>query len=392
VNPLAPATRLPRAAPARVLACGAYLKNRACLVDGDRVSWSAAHGDLGGAGGREALAQSLEQMLARAAGPVQAVACDLHPDFYSTRLAHAIAQRLGVPVIGVQHHHAHTGVVLAELGMVQAVIGVALDGMGLGTDGAAWGGEVLWVPGADATQAWCRLDHLATLAQPGGDAAAHEPWRLAAAVLFALGRGDEIVARFAPAVGDSAARVLHGMLQCALNCPPSSSAGRWFDAAAGALGLRLRQGSEAEAAIALEALATGWLARHGEAVFDWPSLDLAPLVGELFALRTGGGDALARGAAQFHLALASALVRCVAGHAARLDCRRVVLSGGCLANRVLRAALRAGLQRHDLQVLEPQGAGCGDAGLALGQAWLAAHTVAQQRVPQHADRPLALEF
>ena len=391
MNPLAHAARLPRRAPARLLACGAYLKNRACLIDGDHVFWSAAHGDLGEAGSREALVQSVEALLLRASGPVQAVACDQHPDFYSTRLAQALAQRLGVPVVGVQHHHAHVGVVLAELGRVHAVIGVALDGMGLGVDGTAWGGEVLWVPGAESLQPWRRLDHLATLAQPGGDIAAREPWRLAASVLFSLGRGDEIVPTFAPIVGDGAARVLHAMLQRGLNCPPSSGAGRWFDAAAGALGVSVRQACEAEAAIALEALASGWLARQGDAVvFDRPSLDLAPLVGTLFASRSGGGDALARGAAQFHRALASGLVHCVVRHAAELGCRQIVLSGGCFANQVLRSAMRAGLQRHGLDVLEPQAAGCGDAGLALGQAWLSAQMVAQQ-AGTHAHGPLALE-
>jgi len=390
VNPLAHANRLPRRAPARVLACGAYLKNRACLVDGDQVFWSAAHGDLGEAGSREALAHSVEALLVRAGGPVQAVACDLHPDFYSTRLAHALAQCLDVPVQGVQHHHAHVGVVLAELGMQHAVIGVALDGMGLGTDGTAWGGEVLWVPGPESLQPWRRLDHLSTLAQPGGDIAAREPWRLAAAVLFSLGRGDEIVHTFAPIVGDGAARVLHAMLQRGLNCPPSSSAGRWFDAAAGALGIRVRQGSEAEAAIALEVLASGWLAGQGDVVVDGPSLDPTQLVGQLFALRAGGSDAMARGAAQFHLALAAGLVQCVVRHAADLGCLRIVLSGGCFANQVLRSAIRAGLQRAGLEVLEPQAAGCGDAGLALGQAWLAAQALAQ-RGSACAHGPLALE-
>jgi hydrogenase maturation protein HypF len=373
-----------------VLACGAYLKNRACLLDGDRVFWSAAHGDLGEAGSREALAQSLEALLAQSTGAVHAVACDLHPDFHSTRLAHALAQRLGVPALGVQHHHAHVGVVLAEQAIEHAVIGVALDGMGLGTDGAAWGGEVVGVPGTDAAQPWRRLDHLALLAQPGGEVAAREPWRLAAAVLFALGRADEIVPTLAPAVGEGAARVLQGMLQRGLNCAGSSSAGRWFDAAAGALGISVRQGAEAEAAQALEALAAHWLASHADFAFDWPSLDLAPVVGDLFALRGGGAEALARGAAQFHLALASGLVRSVAGHAGSLGTRRVVVSGGCLANRVLAHALRVGLQRHGLTMLAPQAAGCGDAGLALGQAWLAARACAlQAHAP--ADGLLALE-
>lgn len=390
MNELFHTTSLPRAAPARVLACGAFLKNRACLIDGDQVHWSALHGDLGDAASRDALAQVIDTLLARATGPLHAVAHDLHPDFHSTHLAIALAQRLGVPAIGVQHHHAHIGVVLAEQGVDGPVIGLALDGMGFGSDGGAWGGEVLWVGGTAQAQRWRRLDHLAPLALPGGDAAAREPWRLAAAVLFAMGRGSEIEPRFAPLVGSTTARLLHVMLQRDLNCPHSSSAGRWFDAAAGALGLSVRQSFEAEAAIALEHLARDWLVDHADFEFNWGSLDLHPIVAELFALQTQGIEARARGAAQFHLALAGGLARYAIAAAAAHGTDHVVLSGGCLANRVLGQRLRTELQLAGLTVFEPQAADCGDAGLALGQAWIAGCTP-HEDLTVSAQPQLALE-
>ena len=371
MNPLAHATRLPHAAPARVLACGAFLKNRACLIEGDQVYWSALHGDLGNPASRAALAQSVQTLLARASGPLQAVAHDLHPDFYSTELALTLAQHLGVPALGVQHHHAHIGVVLAEQPVDAPVIGVALDGFGWGADGGAWGGELLWVgAGAQASQ-WQRLAHLAPLALPGGDAAAREPWRLAAAVLFALGRGDEIESRFAPVVGAASARLLQSILQRGLNCPLSSSAGRWFDAAAGALGVSVRQTHEAQAAMALEQLASDWLATHPDAEFPWPSLDLAPVVADLFALSAQGPDAIARGAAQFHLALIDALAFHAIQAAETHRTQQIVLVGGCFANRILLEGLSDRLQQAGLGVLTPQTVGCGDEGLALGQAWIA---------------------
>ncbi len=230
-----------------VLAVGAWLKNAACLVLGGRAHWSPVHGDLSDPAACEALERSVQALLAQvdAAGEsVQAVAHDLHPDFFSTQLALQFAATLGVPAIGVQHHHAHNAAVVAEHSIDGPVIGLALDGVGLGTDGQAWGGELIWMHGAQ----WQRLGHLQPLALPGGDRAAREPWRMAASALHALGRGDEIVPRFAPVVGDAAAAGVRQMLDKGLNCPATSSTGRWFDAAAGALGLSVRQTDEAEAA------------------------------------------------------------------------------------------------------------------------------------------------
>jgi hydrogenase maturation protein HypF len=361
--------QLPRTAPATVLACGAYLKNRACLLDGDRVHWSELHGDLSDASACSALADSIEALLERATAPLQAVAHDLHPDFQSTRQALALARRLGVPAVAVQHHHAHIAVARAEHGVDVPVIGIALDGVGLGSDGSAWGGELLWVGEGSR---WCRIDHLAPLALPGGDAAAREPWRLAAAVMHAAGRGEEIVPRFAPQVGEPAARLLQAMLQRGLNCPRGSAAGRWFDAAAAALGLSTRQTEGAEAAIALERAAARWLDAHPGFEFRWPSLDLQPLLLQLLALPADDADAVARGAAMFHLGLASALAQRALSAAAEAAVDTVVLAGGCFANRILAGQLQRELQRAGLRVLQPQTAGCGDAGLALGQAWVAA--------------------
>lgn len=390
MNPTAHTTRLVHPAPARVLACGAYLKNRACLVDGDRLHWSAEHGDLADADSRAALLQSVDALCAAARGPLAAVAHDLHPDFFSTHLALEVAGRHGVPAVAVQHHHAHVAVVAAEQALQRACIGITLDGMGLGTDGSAWGGELLWVGGARAVPQWRRLGALAPLALPGGDVAAREPWRLAAAVLHALGRGGEIVPVFGPLVGITMAETVRVMLARDLHCPRSSSAGRWFDAAAGALGLCLRQQTEAAAAMALEAAAVGALQADGDDLPVPLSLDLAPLVGHLLGLRGQGALALGRGAVWFHRALAGGLVQAVRHHSATAGCTQVVLAGGCMANRLLVRLLRQALQDAGLQVFTAQAAGCGDAGLALGQAWVAGWTVAG-RADTSLSHTLALE-
>ncbi|MBU0588242.1 MAG: carbamoyltransferase HypF [Gammaproteobacteria bacterium] len=384
-------SRLPAPAPARVLACGAYLKNRACLIDGDTVYWSRVHGDLGKAAHCEALERSVETLLSQATGPLHAVAHDLHPDFHSTRLALSLAHELGVPAQGVQHHHAHIGVTLAEQALASPVIGIALDGVGLGTDGTAWGGELLWLDGGLAAHRWLRLDHLTPLPMPGADMAAREPWRMAAAALHALGRGNEIVPRFAPLVGATVAQGVQTLLQRQLQCPVSSSAGRWFDAAAGALGLSVRQAFEAEAAISLEKQAREWLLSHPGFSCPWQSLDLTQLLGELLDLPQNP-ETQGQGAAMFHLALASGLAYRTLELAQAKASSVVVLGGGCFVNRVLRDALIDQLRLGGQTVYQPQDTPCGDAGLALGQAWIAACKVHPDAMSAQALRsPLAVE-
>ena len=353
-----------------VLACGAWLKNAACLLQGDEVLWSPVHGDLGDPQSCRDLEASLEALLARAAATPRAIAHDLHPDFYSSQLAVQLAARLGVPALAVQHHHAHIAALLAEHGLRGPALGLALDGVGLGSDGAAWGGELLWV----APDAWRRLGHLLPLALPGGDVAAREPWRLVAAALHALGRGAEIVPRLAARVGERAAGTVANMLQRDLNCPPSSGAGRWFDAAAGILGLSVRQEFEAQAAIALERQASDYLAEQPAPAVDglWHIdaagvLDLRPLLARLFVLADAGRTG--EGAALFHLTLAAALADACARHPGL----PVLLGGGCFANRLLSRELAARLAARDIPVFAAQSVPCGDAGLALGQAWVAAH-------------------
>ena len=387
--PMAPTRDLPP-----VLACGAWLKNAACLLDASgEPAWSVLHGDLGdpmACAALEASAQALlHQHAAGGGAPVRAVAHDLHPDFFSTRFALELAHTLGVPAIGVQHHHAHIAAVVAEHRLDGAVIGLALDGVGLGTDGTAWGGELLWLDGAR----WQRLGHLQPLALPGGDRAAREPWRMAASALHALGRGAEVVPRFAPVVGEATARGVQQMLDRGLNCPSTSSAGRWFDAAAAALGLSVRQTDEAQAAIALENAASRWLAQQ-------PAHE--PLPGALVDLLTGAlpdgqrrldvrglftalldvpADGVDAAAARFHLALADALAHWAAQAALEHGTRTVCLGGGCFFNRVLRERVCRRLQAAGLTVHLPGRAGCGDAGLALGQAWVAAMQLSEHDLP-----------
>lgn len=376
-----PSNPCPGTAPT-VLALGAWLKNRACLVQGGQVQWSAAHGDLSDPAACAALRQSALELIERAhlaGAPVAALAHDLHPDFYSTQLALELANELGLPAVAVQHHRAHIAAVLAAQALDEPVLGLALDGFGLGDDASAWGGELLWLHGPH----WQRLGHLFPLALPGGDRAARQPWRMAASALHACGLGEQIAARWGAAVGPAQAALLQQMLARQFNCPPSSSAGRWFDAAAAALGLCLQQDDEAQAAMALEQAAQRALDRATE-LPELPTplsdaqgrLDLRPLWLALHqsapapaAATDDRTDALA---AAFHLRLADGLADWVLQARRQRPVRGVALAGGCFYNAILRQRLSARLQQAGLPVWLQTEHGCGDAGLALGQAWVAA--------------------
>lgn len=346
---------------ASVLALGGWYKNTICVTRGDEAFVSQHIGDLDNAATCAFLEETVAHLLHILDVEPAVVAHDLHPDFHSTRLAARIAAERGVPLIGVQHHHAHIAAVLAEHRVEEPALGLALDGVGLGSDGTAWGGELLRVHGADCR----RLGHLPAIALPGGDRAAREPWRMAASALHQLGRGDEIAARFADQPG---AATVAQMLVQRINCPETTSAGRWFDAAAGLLGVRRTMAFEGQAAMLLEGLAE----RHGAAQpLALPRDDSGrPNLPALLAAIADAGDA-GLAAAQFHATLATLVVAWMIETAEREKIHTVALGGGCLLNRILAARLREGLQAAGLRVLEARELPPNDGGLALGQAWIA---------------------
>ncbi|MFA6921011.1 MAG: carbamoyltransferase HypF [Gallionella sp.] len=352
-----------------ILACGAGLKNTVCLTRGNEAFVSQHIGDLDHAGARQMLDETVAYLCDILDVQPQAVAHDLHPDFYSTRFAQTYAAQHNLPLIGVQHHHAHIAAICAEHHVTESVLGLALDGVGLGTDGGAWGGELLRVQGVSCE----RLGHLAPLSMPGGDRAAREPWRMAAAVLFDLQRGDEIVRRYPHQAG---AATVFGMLQRRLNCTPTSSMGRLFDAAAGLLGTSEIQGFEGQAAMLLEGLAE----RHGkvEPLADGYTigvdgiLDFQPLLAALADCK----DA-AYGAALFHASVACGLSVWLQCAAAQSGIKQVALGGGCFLNNVLSQALIEELSAHGFCVLTAQQLPPNDGGISLGQA-----SIALQRINQ----------
>ena len=359
------AIRLAAAGPS-VLALGGHFKNTVCVTRGDEAFVSQHLGDLDNAPTCAAQDAAVAHLVSILDVKPQLVAHDLHPDFYSTRHAARLAAQWGVPLVAVQHHHAHIAAVMAEHRARGPVLGLALDGVGLGPDGTAWGGELLHVDGARCA----RLGRLRPLRLPGGDRAAREPWRMAAAALALAGREREIGQRFAD---EPAAAAVAAMLARPFNAPETSSMGRAFDAAAGLLGVRRRMAFEGQAAMLLEGLAE----KHGPAAADVSlyaispanELDLSPLLMRLADQKDAGF-----GAALFHATLVAALADWVGRAAEALDLTTVAAGGGCFLNAIVARDLRAALDVRNLTLLEAEAVPPNDGGLALGQAWVALET------------------
>ncbi|WP_200176892.1 carbamoyltransferase HypF [Ectothiorhodospira shaposhnikovii] len=351
---------LPEASPLRVLALGAYLKTSVCLLGEDQACLSQYVGDLDQAATCRRLRATAEHLCRLLDFRPELICSDLHPDAYSSRLAEELARQWQLPWLQVQHHHAHVAAVMAEFGLQERVLGLVLDGQGLGEDGRARGGELLEVTPLGFT----RLGALDPLPLPGGDQAAREPWRLAAAVLRQLGL--KASAAFDP--GDQPGyALLQKLLERPHLCSPTTSAGRLFDAAAGLLGICTHQSHEAQAAMQLEALVTGlpglseklWTLNGGQLSF-WPLLSA---VSTLTDPR--------QGAEVFHAGLIGGLEAWLEKAGKETGIRKVVLSGGCFLNGVLRQELVARMRARGWAVYFPQRVSVNDTGLALGQAWVA---------------------
>ena len=359
------AIRLPRVGPS-VLAFGAHLKNTICVTRGNEAFLSPHIGDLDNAATCSFLDETVQRMCDLLDVKPDIVAHDLHPDDYSTRAAVLFAQKQGLPSVAVQHHHAHIAAVCAEHGWLGPVLGLALDGVGLGTDGTAWGGELLRVDGAHFE----RLSHLRPLPLPGADKAAREPWRMAASVLHELGRNAEIGRRFKEPGADTVA----AMLQRQFNSPRSSSMGRVFDAAAGLLGISNTMRYEAQAANLLEQAATLFSEDHGwptpllsgYSVNDQGQLNLLPVLASLI-----DASDVDQAAAYFHATLVAGLTEWVMQVATTTGLATLAWGGGCFLNALLSFKLRQNLEQRGITVLVPTQTSPGDASIALGQAWVA---------------------
>lgn len=370
-----------------ILGAGAELKSAVCLARGRQAFLSQHIGDLQ----NSPTVDSFRSTIAHLAGILEiaptTIACDLHPDYLSS----VYAAESGLPVVAVQHHHAHMAACMAENGLEGPCLGIVFDGTGFGSDGTIWGGEFL-VGGYGNFR---RAGNFRPAPMPGGDAAVREPWRMALAFLYqslgsaAFDTDHPIINRLT----DQEKSLLGAMLEKGINTPLSSGCGRLFDAVAALLGVRLTVSYDGQAAIELEALAEssqdeqaypfrleGVLLRDpfmasrgrvGPPADSALELDFAPLFPAILA-DLAAGVPPATIARRFHRSVAEAAITAGSRIASESGLQQVVLSGGAFQNRLLSEMIYTGLTERGLQVfthrLTPPNDGC----IALGQVAVAA--------------------
>jgi hydrogenase maturation protein HypF len=351
----------------KVLAVGAHLKNAIAIAIGNDVFVSQHIGDLDTGPAFDAFNRVIKSFEKLYEFKPEKVICDSHPDYASTRFA----EKLGLPVIHVQHHYAHALSVMAENELSGKVLSVSWDGTGYGLDQTIWGGEFLKINESGFELA----AHLRTFRLPGGEAAIKEPRRSALGLLYEI-FGDEVfkMKGLAPIKEFSTheIKIIQTMLKQKVNSPIASSAGRLFDAVASIIGLRQKMRFEGQAAMELEfaldsiksdvdypfLLSPPKEKTKGAIIIDWSPMILAILKDKERKVPVG------KISAKLH----NSLVEIIVAVAKRIGEERVVLTGGCFQNKYLteRAIIR--LRKNGFRPYWHQRVPPNDGGIALGQA------------------------
>ena len=386
-------------APSCVLACGPQQKATIALTregaNGEATCFVSQHiGDVENGGTFDAWNAArtrLEDLFDLAPA---ALACDLHPSYLSGQWAREQARKCNLPLVEVQHHHAHIASVMAEaiaagqLTTDARVLGIAFDGTGAGTDGTIWGGEFL----VASLGGFERAAHLRTWALPGGAASVRDARRNAFALLSELGLLEHPgAARLLDSLDEQTRSVTATMIERGINSPRTSSMGRLFDASAAILGICGQATYEGEPAVELEAAA--WRALDGKTVRldgnhagvftsadDSPILDPQPLIESLLNGIEAGTPA-DRLALEFHIAITHATTHIACEICNRENLDTVALSGGVFMNRLLLQLLTHELKDAGLAVLVPHTVPVNDGCIAYGQA-----AIARARLAQTASR------
>lgn len=370
-----------------VLGIGGELKNTFCIAK-DKLFYPSPYiGDMADLRSVEALKEAVHRMGELLEVEPEVIVCDKHPLYHSSEVAKELGEEMGVPVLEIQHHYAHTLSCMAENDHLEPVIGVSFDGTGYGDDASIWGGEFLL---ADV-HGFERAGSLEVFPQAGGDASSKEGWRIAVSLLKqALATAPAPIQEDYPLdklvlslglCNTMQLSFLEAQIEGNINCVPSTSAGRVFDAASAILGFRNASTCEGEASMVLEFAAERYAKRFpdgtplGTPTFlfgadpaDDPfRLPTAPFLLDLALRRMDGGspDKLAY---EFHLFLADLIVSGCTLCRDRSGRNTVALSGGVFQNLLLTDLTVAGLKENDFEVLTHSLSAPNDGGIGLGQA------------------------
>jgi len=360
-----------------ILAMGGHLKNTFCFLKGNYGIISHHIGDLENLDALSSFEEGIEHYRKIFYCSPQIIACDIHPNYASTILAREYAKKKSLPLILVQHHHAHLASLLAEKDINRKVIGVIFDGSGLGNDGTIWGGEFLI---ADQVK-FKRVAHLRNLRLPGGEAAIKEPWRMALSYLYEIyGNQCEKVACqvLSNLVKFERINIVQSLIRKKINSPLTSSAGRLFDAVSSLLGIRGKINYEGQAAIELEMLA------HDERKRYYPFqiikkkekfiIDTFPIIKAIVKERMEGNNSEII-ATKFHWTVSQIILRVCELLRDYGNLNEVGLSGGVFQNslilkQVVYLLTSAGFKVFFHTLIPPN-----DGGISLGQAVIAYHKV-----------------
>jgi len=349
-----------------VVGLGGELNNTACILLGNKAFISQHVGDVENLETKTFLQEATSRLIRLTNSSVDAVACDLHPKFTTTKLAQELSEAYSWQLIQVQHHHAHIAALMMEHA-VDEILGIACDGYGYGVDGEAWGGEILL--GTRNTAAFTRLAHLEPQPLIGGDAATRHPLRIAAAI---LNKKIDVApwllqnAGYLPH-GETEAKLLLHQLKQANGAVETTSCGRVLDAGAAVLGVCYERTYECEPAMKLESAAIiGNGALKLKPIVNGNVLDTTQLLLAIFENR----DKLSKAdlAYSAHAYLAKGLASIAVEKALENGVKTVGFSGGAACNELLTSLMRKTVEAAGLHFLVHEAVPAGDGGVSFGQA------------------------
>lgn len=349
-----------------IISLGAEQKSSFCIGRDNQAIMSQFIGDLKNLATYEFFKDSIERFSSLFRFKPKLIACDLHPAYLSTSHAELLEKQLHIPIIRVQHHHAHIASVMAENQIDEKVIGISFDGTGYGTDGIAWGGEFLV---ADLKE-FTRYTHFEYVPMPGGDKAADEPWRMAFSFLYKYfgNKIDYIKIPVFQLVNKQQLILIKEMIDKRINSPLTSGAGRIFDAVSALLGLCHVSNFDSEAPIRLESAITSATDSHYPFEVGKTVIFAKTFKGIIDDLTKTDISIIS---AKFHNTVANAIMEVSEKIRNEFSLHKVVLSGGVFQNKYLLEKVTQLLTEKHFKVYTNHLVPANDGGVSLGQIIIA---------------------